>query len=42
MSIEALEQQTGVDFFANLPAFLGKEKAEAIEKADPNTTLKNW
>ena len=42
MSIEALEKKTGVDFFANLPAFLGKDKAEAIEKADPNTTLNNW
>ena len=31
-----------VDFFANLPAVLGKDKAAAIEKADPNTTLKNW
>ena len=42
MSIEALEKKTGVDFFAHLPAFLGKEKAAAIEKADPNTTLNNW
>ena len=42
MSIEALEKKTGEDFFANLPAFLGKDKAEAIEKADPNTTLANW
>ena len=42
MSIEALEKKTGVDFFANLPAFLGKEKAAAIEKADPNSTLNNW
>ena len=42
MSIEALEKRTGVDFFVNLPAFLGKEQAAAIEKADPNTTLVNW
>jgi len=42
MSIEALEKKTGIDFFTNLPAFLGKEKAEAIEQADPNNTLKNW
>lgn len=42
MSIEALEKKTGVDFFANLPSFLGKEKAAAIEKADPNSTLENW
>lgn len=42
MSVEALEKKTGVDFFANLPAFLGKEKAAAIEKADPNSTLNNW
>ncbi len=42
VSIQALETKTGVDFFANLPAVLGKDKAAAIEKADPNTTLKNW
>ena len=42
MSIEALEKRSGVDFFANLPAFLGKDNAAAIEKADPNTTLANW
>ena len=42
LSIKALENKTGEDFFANLPAFLGKEKAAAIEKADPNTTLENW
>ena len=42
MSIEALEKKTGLDFFANLPAFLGKDKAAAIEGADPNSTLINW
>ncbi len=42
MSIEALERKTGVDFFAHLPAFLGKDKSAAIESADPNTTLTNW
>ena len=42
MSIEALERKTGVDFFAVLPTVLGKDKAAAIEKADPNTTLANW
>ena len=42
MSIEALEKKAGVDFFAHLPAILGKEKAAAIESADPNTTLANW
>lgn len=42
LSVEALEKKTGVDFFANLPSVLGKEKAAAIEKADPKTTLANW
>ena len=42
MSIEALEKKAGVDFFAHLPAFLGQEKAAAIESADPNATLANW
>ncbi len=41
-SIDELEQHTGVDFFASLPAFLGADEANAIEAADPATTLKNW
>lgn len=41
-SISELESYTGIDFFANLPALLGKEKAQAIEEANPSETLKNW
>lgn len=41
-SIDELEQKTGVDFFVNLPTFLGKETADGIEAADPAVTVKNW
>ena len=41
-SISELESYTGIDFFVNLPALLGKEKARAIEEASPSETLKNW
>ncbi len=35
MSIDELEEITGIDFFANLPAKLGKEKAAEIEALKP-------
>lgn len=41
-SITELESKTGIDFFVNLPALLGKEAAKAIEDASPSETLKNW
>lgn len=41
-SITELESKTGIDFFVNLPALLGKEQAQAIENASPSETLKNW
>ena len=41
-SITELESKTGIDFFVNLPALLGKEQAQAIEDASPSETLKNW
>lgn len=41
-SIDELEQQTGLDFFVNLPTYLGKDKAAAIEAADPKTTVQSW
>lgn len=41
-SIDELEEKSGVDFFASLAVFLGKDKAQEIEAADPATTLKNW
>lgn len=41
-SISELESLTGIDFFVNLPALVGKDKARAIEEATPSETLKNW
>ena len=41
-SIDKLEEQSGIDFFVNLVSALGEEKANAIEAADPATTLKDW
>lgn len=41
-SISELESLTGIDFFVNLPALLGADKARAIEEASPSETLKNW
>ena len=41
-SISELESLTGIDFFVNLPALLGADKAKAIEEASPSETLKNW
>ena len=38
MSIDELEAQTGIDFFPNLSALLGKDKADAIEAETPS----NW
>ena len=42
MSIDRLEEATGVDFFVNLPTFLGDQAAADIEAADPATTLRSW
>lgn len=41
-SIDQLEVNLDMDFFVNLPVVLGKEKADAIEAADPVMTVKNW
>jgi endonuclease G len=35
MSIDRLEDITGIDFFVNLPAKIGKEHADRLEAADP-------
>ena len=35
MSIDRLEDITGIDFFVNLPAKIGKEQADRLEAADP-------
>lgn len=41
-SVSELESLTGIDFFVNLPALLGADKAKEIEEASPSETLKNW
>ena len=40
MSIDALEKQTGIDFFPSLVTLLGKEKADAIEAQEPSSWWK--
>lgn len=42
MSIKALEDITGIDFFANLPAMVGESEASRIESADPTTVGMWW
>ena len=42
LSIDELEEKTGEDFFPNLVAFIGADKASAIESADPASVVKNW
>ena len=42
MSIDELEEITGIDFFANLPAKVGADQAAAIEAADPSASSVWW
>lgn len=42
MSIDRLEEITGMDFFVNLPAKLGEEQAARIEAADPAVSSVWW
>ncbi len=42
MSIDDLEEITGLDFFANLPAKLGESKAAELEAQDPKTSNIWW
>ena len=42
MSIDELEEKTGIDFFANLPAVVGEETAAKIEAQDPRTISWWW
>lgn len=42
MSVDQLEDATGVDFFVNLPTFIGVQTAAEIEAADPAVTIKSW
>ena len=40
MSIDELEEQTGIDFFPNLVGKIGKESADKIEAAAPSAWWK--
>jgi endonuclease G len=42
MSIDELEEITGIDFFVNLPAAVGEEQAAKIEAADPAQSSVWW
>lgn len=42
LSIDALEEMTGIDFFVNLPAMVGEEKAATIEATDPTKVAMWW
>lgn len=42
ISVDALEEKTGVDFFVNLPAVVGEAKANAIEAANPTSESFWW
>lgn len=42
MSIDELEEITGIDFFVNLPAKIGEEQAAKIEAADPAQSSVWW
>ena len=42
MSIDELEEITGIDFFANLPAAVGESMAAKIEAVDPATSSLWW
>lgn len=42
MSIDELEEITGIDFFVNLPAKVGEEQAARLEAADPADSAVWW
>ena len=42
MSIDELEEMTGIDFFVNLPAKVGEEQAAKIEAANPASSSVWW
>ena len=42
MSVDDLEEITGIDFFVNLPAKLGDDQAAAVESADPAKSSVGW
>lgn len=42
MSVDELEEITGIDFFVNLPAKLGEDQAAKLEAADPAQSSVWW
>lgn len=42
MSVDELEELTGIDFFVNLPAKIGEEQAANVEAADPAESSIWW
>ena len=42
LSVDALEEKTGIDFFVNLPDAVGDSKAKSIEAADPSAESFWW
>lgn len=42
ISIKELEEKTGIDFFVNLPAAIGAEKAAKVESQNPQTVGCWW
>ena len=42
MSVDELEELTGIDFFVNLPAKIGEEQAAKVEAADPAESSIWW
>ena len=42
MSVDELEEMTGLDFFANLPAMVGEDMAARLEAQDPVNSTVWW
>ena len=42
MSVDELEEMTGIDFFVNLPAKIGADQAAKLEAADPANSSVWW
>lgn len=42
MSVDRLEEMTGIDFFVNLPAKVGEDQAARVEAQDPKNSSMWW
>ena len=42
MSVDKLEEMTGIDFYVNLPAKVGEEQAARIEATVPENVALWW